>query len=53
MSEKSEIVVTGFSTKENASVQMRGIVTASVTLNTYAHIQFDDAKTELLRVAGR
>ena len=25
----------------------------SVTLNTYTHVQFDDAKTELLRVAGR
>ena len=24
-----------------------------VTLNTYTHVQFDDAKTELLRVAGR
>lgn len=25
----------------------------SVTLNTYTHVQFDDAKQELLRVAGR
>lgn len=25
----------------------------SVTLNTYTHVQFDDARTELLRVAGR
>ena len=25
----------------------------SVTLNTYTHVGFDDAKTELLRVAGR
>jgi hypothetical protein len=25
----------------------------SVTLNTYTHVGFDDAKQELLRVAGR
>ena len=25
----------------------------SVTLNTYTHVQFDDAKLELLRVVGR
>ena len=25
----------------------------SVTLNTYTHVQFDDAKQELLQAAGR